>query len=100
MPQRPGRSSISFMSGDRHGYRLERAGPFHIAVVARRRRCARSVPPIDGRTLLMLPAGVMKTVSSLGRSKAFNLANMLTYGRLVAVPAVVGLLFWPEDHWS
>jgi CDP-diacylglycerol--glycerol-3-phosphate 3-phosphatidyltransferase len=25
---------------------------------------------------------------------------MLTYGRLVAVPAVVGLLFWPEDHWS
>jgi cardiolipin synthase len=42
----------------------------------------------------------MKTVSSLGRSKAFNLANMLTYGRLVAVPVVVGLLFWPEDHWS
>lgn len=34
------------------------------------------------------------------RSKAFNLANLLTYGRLVAVPAVVGLLFWPEDHWS
>ena len=36
----------------------------------------------------------------MGRSKAFNLANMLTYGRLAAVPAVVGLLFWPEDHWS
>jgi CDP-diacylglycerol--glycerol-3-phosphate 3-phosphatidyltransferase len=34
------------------------------------------------------------------RSKAFNLANMLTYLRLVAVPAVVGLLYWPEDHWS
>jgi CDP-diacylglycerol--glycerol-3-phosphate 3-phosphatidyltransferase len=34
------------------------------------------------------------------RSKAFNLANLLTYGRLAAVPAVVGLLFWPEDHWS
>lgn len=34
------------------------------------------------------------------RSKAFNLANLLTYGRLVAVPAVVGLLYWPEDHWS
>jgi CDP-diacylglycerol--glycerol-3-phosphate 3-phosphatidyltransferase/cardiolipin synthase len=42
----------------------------------------------------------MKTVSFLGRSKAFNLANMLTYGRLAAVPVVVGLLFWPEDHWS
>lgn len=34
------------------------------------------------------------------RSQAFNLANLLTYGRLVAVPAVVGLLFWPEDHYS
>ncbi|WP_230531641.1 CDP-diacylglycerol--glycerol-3-phosphate 3-phosphatidyltransferase [Microvirga roseola] len=34
------------------------------------------------------------------RSKAFNLANLLTYGRLAAVPAVVGLLFWPEDLWS
>jgi cardiolipin synthase len=34
------------------------------------------------------------------RSKAFNLANLLTYLRLVAVPAVVGLLYWPEDNWS
>jgi len=34
------------------------------------------------------------------RSKAFNLPNLLTYGRLVAVPAVVGLLFWPVDHWA
>jgi cardiolipin synthase len=48
----------------------------------------------------MLPALVMKTAPPLGRSKAFNLANLLTYGRLVAVPAVVGLLFWPEDLWS
>ncbi|MBZ6078297.1 CDP-diacylglycerol--glycerol-3-phosphate 3-phosphatidyltransferase [Microvirga sp. WGZ8] len=42
----------------------------------------------------------MSSASPMRRSKAFNLANMLTYGRLVAVPAVVGLLFWPEDHWS
>jgi phosphatidylglycerophosphate synthase len=42
----------------------------------------------------------MSTARSIRRSKAFNLANLLTYGRLVAVPAVVGLLFWPEDHWS
>jgi cardiolipin synthase len=42
----------------------------------------------------------MSTAPSTRRSKAFNYANMLTYGRLVAVPAVVGLLFWPEDHWS
>ncbi len=48
----------------------------------------------------MLPACLMSTTRSMRRSKAFNLANMLTYGRLVAVPAVVGLLFWPEDHWS
>ncbi len=34
------------------------------------------------------------------RSKAFSLPNLLTYGRLVAVPAVVALLFWPEDTWS
>ena len=34
------------------------------------------------------------------RSKAFNLPNILTYLRLAAIPAVVGLLFWPEDHWS
>jgi cardiolipin synthase (CMP-forming) len=34
------------------------------------------------------------------RSKTFNLPNILTYGRLAAVPAVVGLLFWPGDQWS
>jgi CDP-diacylglycerol--glycerol-3-phosphate 3-phosphatidyltransferase len=42
----------------------------------------------------------MRAAPSIRRSKAFNLANLLTYGRLVAVPVVVGLLFWPEDHWS
>jgi len=42
----------------------------------------------------------MSTAPSMRRSKAFNLANLLTYGRLAAVPAVVALLFWPEDHWS
>jgi CDP-diacylglycerol---glycerol-3-phosphate 3-phosphatidyltransferase len=36
----------------------------------------------------------------MNRSKAFNLPNLLTYGRLVAVPAVVALMFWPDDHWS
>jgi CDP-diacylglycerol--glycerol-3-phosphate 3-phosphatidyltransferase len=42
----------------------------------------------------------MNAVTPTRRSKAFNLPNLLTYGRLVAVPVVVGLLFWPEDHWS
>lgn len=31
------------------------------------------------------------------RSQAWNLANCLTYGRLVAVPVVVALLFWPNE---
>jgi len=34
------------------------------------------------------------------RSSALSLPNLLTYGRLVAVPAVVGLLFWPNDDWT
>jgi CDP-diacylglycerol--glycerol-3-phosphate 3-phosphatidyltransferase len=42
----------------------------------------------------------MSVASPTGRSKALNLPNLLTYGRLVAVPAVVALLFWPEDRWS
>ena len=25
--------------------------------------------------------------------------NLLTYGRIVAIPAVVALLFWPRDDW-
>lgn len=42
----------------------------------------------------------MTTASSLRRSKALNLPNLLTYGRLAAVPAVVALLFWPHDDWA
>jgi CDP-diacylglycerol--glycerol-3-phosphate 3-phosphatidyltransferase len=36
------------------------------------------------------------------RSSALNLPNILTYGRLLAVPAVVSLLFWPghgKERW-
>ncbi|RVU20573.1 CDP-diacylglycerol--glycerol-3-phosphate 3-phosphatidyltransferase [Methylobacterium oryzihabitans] len=39
----------------------------------------------------------MNAVLPRRRSKALNLANLLTYGRLVAVPVVVALLFWPLD---
>src|SRR5919107_2930282 len=42
----------------------------------------------------------MSVASPTGRSKALSLPNILTYGRLAAVPAVVALLFWPEDLWS
>jgi CDP-diacylglycerol---glycerol-3-phosphate 3-phosphatidyltransferase len=44
----------------------------------------------------MLPA-VMSAVPTMRRSHALSLPNILTYGRLAAVPAVVGLLFWPHE---
>jgi cardiolipin synthase (CMP-forming) len=48
----------------------------------------------------MFPARLMSMDPSTQRSKALSLPNILTYGRLVAVPVVVGLLFWPDDQWS
>ncbi len=33
------------------------------------------------------------------RNHALALPNMLTYGRVVAVPIVVGLMFWPDEFW-
>jgi CDP-diacylglycerol--glycerol-3-phosphate 3-phosphatidyltransferase/cardiolipin synthase len=39
------------------------------------------------------------TMTSLKRRGTWSLPNILTYGRLVAVPVVVSLLFWPELHW-
>jgi CDP-diacylglycerol--glycerol-3-phosphate 3-phosphatidyltransferase len=48
----------------------------------------------------MFPALKMNVASPLRRSKAFNLPNLLTYARLAAVPAVVGLLFWPHDDFA
>ena len=34
----------------------------------------------------------------IGRKGPWSLPNLLTYGRILAVPAVVGLLFWPHDE--
>jgi CDP-diacylglycerol--glycerol-3-phosphate 3-phosphatidyltransferase/cardiolipin synthase len=31
---------------------------------------------------------------------ALNLPNLLTYGRVAAVPVVVGFLFWPQEPWA
>jgi CDP-diacylglycerol--glycerol-3-phosphate 3-phosphatidyltransferase len=42
----------------------------------------------------------MTLASPMRRSPALSLPNILTYSRVVAVPVVVGLLFWPEDFWS
>lgn len=36
---------------------------------------------------------------SLRRSGPFSVPNLLTYGRILAIPAVVGLLFWPREDW-
>jgi cardiolipin synthase (CMP-forming) len=56
--------------------------------------------PVDAPHARMLPPPAMTAATPLQRSKALNLPNILTYGRLLAVPAVVGLLFWPGDLWS
>lgn len=34
------------------------------------------------------------------RRSPFNLPNVLTYARIIAVPLVVALLFWPDDFLS
>ena len=39
----------------------------------------------------------MTVAPSMRRSRALSLPNLLTYGRLAAVPAVVALLFWPNE---
>ena len=36
-------------------------------------------------------------VSTLERERQWNLPNLLTYGRMVAVPVVAGCLFAPDD---
>jgi CDP-diacylglycerol--glycerol-3-phosphate 3-phosphatidyltransferase/cardiolipin synthase len=37
---------------------------------------------------------------SVRRPGPFSVPNLLTYGRIAAIPAVVGLLFWPDDTWT
>ncbi|MCA0341775.1 MAG: CDP-diacylglycerol--glycerol-3-phosphate 3-phosphatidyltransferase [Proteobacteria bacterium] len=38
--------------------------------------------------------------STPGARSHLNLPNILTYGRVVAVPVVVALLFWPKEDWA
>jgi CDP-diacylglycerol--glycerol-3-phosphate 3-phosphatidyltransferase len=40
----------------------------------------------------------MTTMPTTGRF--WSLPNILTYARVVAVPLVVALLFWPEEDWA
>jgi CDP-diacylglycerol--glycerol-3-phosphate 3-phosphatidyltransferase len=39
------------------------------------------------------------TTIQTGGSRRWTLPNILTYGRVVAVPVVVMLLFWPDNAW-
>jgi cardiolipin synthase len=39
------------------------------------------------------------TIQTTGASRRWTLPNILTYGRVVAVPVVVVLLFWPDLAW-
>lgn len=42
----------------------------------------------------------MSETATTRRNGALSLPNLLTYGRIAAVPAVVVCLFWPEDVWT
>jgi cardiolipin synthase len=42
----------------------------------------------------------MDSLPQRPRSKNWSLPNILTYGRVVAVPVVVALMFWPEKDWA
>jgi cardiolipin synthase len=42
----------------------------------------------------------MTTRMASSKSNNFSLPNLLTYGRLAAVPVVAGFLFWPNEDWA
>ncbi len=42
----------------------------------------------------------MATALTPTSARRWNLPNMLTYGRLAAVPLVVAFLFWPVEFWA
>jgi len=42
----------------------------------------------------------MAEIQARFAGRNWNLPNVLTYGRLAAVPIVVAFLFWPTDAWA
>jgi cardiolipin synthase (CMP-forming) len=50
---------------------------------------------MDGLFAAMTPLPVSMTRSR----RIWNLPNILTYGRVLAVPAVTALLFWHRENW-
>jgi cardiolipin synthase (CMP-forming) len=53
---------------------------------------------VDARERLCSLA-FMDPVSAQTSRRHWNLPNVLTYGRVLAVPLVVACLFWPEEFW-
>lgn len=53
---------------------------------------------IDARPPALFPSTAM-TTSISKRGRTWSLPNILTFGRLAAVPVVTALLFWPELGW-
>ncbi len=41
-----------------------------------------------------------KGATKMNGSKTFSLPNILTFGRILAVPAVVFVLLWPDKEWA
>ena len=60
---------------------------------------------IDGAGAGMFPACMSSSTPLDGDARpakgggAWSLPNILTYGRVVAVPIVVVLMFWPDEFW-
>lgn len=45
----------------------------------------------------MLPVTILP--DAIRRRGPWSLPNLLTYGRILAIPALVAILFWPRDDW-
>ena len=48
----------------------------------------------------MSAGGPMDAPKARVAGRNWNLPNLLTYGRVAAVPLVVALLFWPAEEWA
>lgn len=55
---------------------------------------------IDGRMATLSGAEQMASSTTRPVSRNWSLPNVLTYGRVAAVPLVAGLLFWPHEPWA
>src|SRR5260370_11839400 len=56
---------------------------------------------VDARAMRMFQSLAMTHAPTMiSRSRLiWNLPNILTYGRVLAVPAVTALLFWHTENW-